>query len=70
MSASLDHEWEPVSRHRTSDGVVSYLRCRCGSWRIRLAPAGGPPWPDGDPGDARGTLAEPVRGRRRAVRPR
>ena len=39
MSTALDHEWEPVSRHRTSDGVVTYQQCRCGSWRIRLEAA-------------------------------
>ncbi|WP_226354772.1 MULTISPECIES: hypothetical protein [unclassified Pseudonocardia] len=37
MSTPLDHEWETTSRHRTADGVVSYQRCRCGAWRIRLA---------------------------------
>ncbi|WP_308817721.1 hypothetical protein [Pseudonocardia alni] len=44
MSTPLDHEWETTSRHRTSDGVVSYQRCRCGAWRIRLRPdrAGAP----------------------------
>jgi hypothetical protein len=24
-----------VSRHATSEGVVSYLRCGCGAWEVR-----------------------------------
>ncbi|OLL98864.1 hypothetical protein Ae406Ps2_3391 [Pseudonocardia sp. Ae406_Ps2] len=40
VSTPLDHEWRTASRHRTSDGVVSYQRCRCGAWRIRLAAPG------------------------------
>ncbi|MCF6475262.1 hypothetical protein FAF44_43885 [Nonomuraea sp. MG754425] len=24
-----------VSSHRTSEGVVSYLRCACGVWEVR-----------------------------------
>ncbi|MER7499592.1 hypothetical protein AB0L05_30945 [Nonomuraea pusilla] len=24
-----------VSSHRTSEGVVSYLRCACGAWEVR-----------------------------------
>ncbi|WP_197519805.1 hypothetical protein [Pseudonocardia sp. HH130630-07] len=39
MSAPLDHRWRPESSHRTSDGVVTYLRCHCGAHRIRLDPA-------------------------------
>ncbi|GAA4964645.1 hypothetical protein WHI96_02535 [Pseudonocardia tropica] len=56
MSTPLDHEWETTSRHRTSDGVVRYQRCHCGTWRVRLErdPAGGGP-PE--------TLAQPARGR-------
>lgn len=34
MSTPLEHEWETVSRHRTSEGTVRYRRCRCGVWRI------------------------------------
>ncbi|MFG3439463.1 hypothetical protein ACGF0J_19665 [Nonomuraea sp. NPDC047897] len=26
-----------VSSHRTSEGVVSYLRCGCGAWEVRTA---------------------------------
>ncbi|MEV4313452.1 hypothetical protein [Actinocrispum sp. NPDC049592] len=26
----------PASEHRTSEGVVSYRRCVCGSWIIQL----------------------------------
>ncbi|MGR6921266.1 hypothetical protein ACU635_44080 [[Actinomadura] parvosata] len=26
-----------VSAHRTSEGVVSYLRCACGVWEVRTA---------------------------------
>ncbi|MFP5020931.1 hypothetical protein [Pseudonocardia phyllosphaerae] len=36
MSPPLQHHWQTVSRHRTSDGVVAYQRCRCGAWRVRL----------------------------------
>ncbi|MER6580506.1 hypothetical protein [Nonomuraea sp. NPDC001023] len=36
-----------VSSHRTSEGVVSYLRCACGAWEVRtsrtVACAGPPP---------------------------
>ncbi|WP_188194844.1 hypothetical protein [Nonomuraea sp. SYSU D8015] len=24
-----------VSSHRTSEGLVSYLRCACGAWEVR-----------------------------------
>ncbi|MEQ3551020.1 hypothetical protein WIS52_11100 [Pseudonocardia nematodicida] len=53
MSAPLDHEWETVSRHRSTDGVVGYQRCRCGARRIVLTHGGVHPGPD----DA--VLAEP-----------
>ncbi|MEV0994086.1 hypothetical protein [Nonomuraea sp. NPDC050202] len=26
-----------VSSHRTSEGVVSYLKCSCGVWEVRTA---------------------------------
>ncbi|MEO3867709.1 hypothetical protein ABGB18_02640 [Nonomuraea sp. B12E4] len=26
-----------VSRHRTSEGLVSYLRCACGAWEVRTS---------------------------------
>jgi hypothetical protein len=32
-----DHDWRTQSRHPTSDGVVSYQRCRCGSSRILVS---------------------------------
>ncbi|MEV3976204.1 hypothetical protein AB0K68_50110, partial [Streptomyces sp. NPDC050698] len=30
------HRWEVESRHRTSEGMVTYLRCHCGSWQTLL----------------------------------
>lgn len=30
------HRWEVESRHRTSEGTVTYLRCHCGSWQTLL----------------------------------
>lgn len=35
------HVWETQSRHRTSEGVVSYQRCSCtcGTWRVLVGPA-------------------------------
>lgn len=32
---------EVVSRHRTSDGLLTYSRCRCGSLDVWLDPDGG-----------------------------
>ncbi|SEH00079.1 hypothetical protein SAMN05444920_11558 [Nonomuraea solani] len=26
-----------ISSHRTSEGLVSYLRCACGAWEVRTA---------------------------------
>ncbi|MDP4504397.1 hypothetical protein [Nonomuraea turcica] len=26
-----------VSSHRTSEGLVSYLRCSCGAWEVRTS---------------------------------
>ncbi|MGP3910609.1 hypothetical protein OHA25_43765 [Nonomuraea sp. NBC_00507] len=26
-----------VSSHRTSEGLVSYLRCTCGAWEVRTS---------------------------------
>ncbi|MEV0383878.1 hypothetical protein [Nonomuraea sp. NPDC050643] len=26
-----------VSSHRTSEGLVCYLRCACGAWEVRTA---------------------------------
>lgn len=31
-----EHAWQTRSRHPTSDGVVRYQRCHCGSWRALL----------------------------------
>lgn len=36
MSAFEPHFWRTVSRHSTSEGVVSYQRCTCGRWRVML----------------------------------
>gem|GEM_PF-5494698 len=35
MRDSDGHVWRTRSRHRTSEGVVSYQCCHCGLWRIR-----------------------------------
>ncbi|MGH3357847.1 MAG: hypothetical protein ACRDO7_03525 [Nocardioidaceae bacterium] len=37
MSAHDLHFWRTASRHSTSDGMVSYQRCACGTWRITLS---------------------------------
>ncbi|MDI5979747.1 hypothetical protein [Amycolatopsis magusensis] len=29
-------ESTPASRHRTGEGTLSYRRCACGSWLVRL----------------------------------
>ncbi|HYJ67360.1 MAG TPA: hypothetical protein VEX15_06825 [Nocardioidaceae bacterium] len=29
------HDWTPTSRHATSEGPITYERCRCGQWRVR-----------------------------------
>ena len=34
-------EAEVLSRHRTSEGIVSYLRCVCGELTVRLDPEAG-----------------------------
>jgi hypothetical protein len=31
-----EHAWQTRSRHPTSEGVVRYQRCLCGSWRALL----------------------------------
>ena len=31
-----EHAWQTRSRHPTSEGVVRYQRCHCGSWRALL----------------------------------
>jgi hypothetical protein len=35
-TAPNDSQWRTVSRHRTSEGWVTYQRCGSGGWRIRL----------------------------------
>ena len=37
-----EHELVVLSRHRTSEGVVTYARCHCGELQIWLAGAGRP----------------------------
>ena len=44
-AAELEHELVVLSRHRTSEGVVTYTRCRCGELQIWLSAAGRPPHP-------------------------
>ncbi|AVT30260.1 hypothetical protein C6361_13020 [Plantactinospora sp. BC1] len=34
MSDENGHHWQTRSRHRTSDGIVSYQSCHCGMWRL------------------------------------
>jgi hypothetical protein len=29
------HHWTTTSRHSTSEGPITYERCRCGQWRVR-----------------------------------
>ncbi|SEE10666.1 hypothetical protein SAMN04490220_6659 [Rhodococcus jostii] len=36
MSEHHEHDWQEVSRHRTSTGVVTYLGCSCGRWQLSL----------------------------------
>jgi len=36
----LDEPYEVVSRHVTSEGVVTYSRCACGEMRVGLRPYG------------------------------
>ncbi|MBO0982421.1 hypothetical protein [Rathayibacter sp. SD072] len=33
-----EHRWTRLSRHPTSEGVLSYLQCACGAREIELAP--------------------------------
>ena len=33
------HTWQTTSRHPTSNGTVSYQRCRCGLWSVLLGPS-------------------------------
>jgi hypothetical protein len=41
-AAESEHELMALSRHRTSEGVVTYARCRCGELQIWLTGAGRP----------------------------
>ncbi|MEU4321460.1 hypothetical protein AB0H20_29230 [Nocardia fluminea] len=34
MNSHPAHTWQIESRHRTSEGVVAYQRCRCGARRV------------------------------------
>lgn len=33
------HHWSTASEHPTSEGRLAYRTCRCGRWRVVLAPA-------------------------------
>ncbi|WP_017586722.1 hypothetical protein [Nocardiopsis ganjiahuensis] len=33
-----EHRWTTDSTHPTSEGVVTYQRCRCGEHRVALSP--------------------------------
>ena len=41
-AAESEHELMVLSRHRTSEGVVTYARCNCGDLQIWLTDAGRP----------------------------
>jgi hypothetical protein len=41
-AAESEHELVVLSRHRTSEGVVTYARCSCGDLQIWLTGAGRP----------------------------
>jgi phosphoribosylcarboxyaminoimidazole (NCAIR) mutase len=41
-AAESEHELVVLSRHRTSEGVVTYARCTCGDLQIWLTGVGGP----------------------------
>jgi hypothetical protein len=41
-TAEAEHELVVLSRHPTSEGVVTYARCTCGELQIWLTDAGGP----------------------------
>jgi hypothetical protein len=38
----MEHEPVVLSRHRTSEGIVTYARCTCGELQIWLTGAGRP----------------------------
>lgn len=29
-----EHAWVTASRHATSEGIILYVRCACGAWRV------------------------------------
>jgi hypothetical protein len=33
-----EHRWTRLSRHPTSEGILSYLQCPCGAREIELLP--------------------------------
>jgi hypothetical protein len=37
----LDEPYEVISRHATSEGIVTYSRCACGEMRVALRSYGG-----------------------------
>jgi hypothetical protein len=39
VTAIHRHTWQTASRHPTSNGTVSYQRCRCGLWSVLLGPS-------------------------------
>ncbi|MFB7878694.1 hypothetical protein ACFC06_25905 [Nocardia sp. NPDC056064] len=41
MSTHHAHTWRIESCHRTSDGLVTYQRCRCGVRRIAVGETAG-----------------------------
>jgi hypothetical protein len=41
-AAESEHELVVLSRHQTSEGVVTYARCHCGELQIWLTAAGRP----------------------------
>jgi hypothetical protein len=41
-AAESEHELVVLSRHRTSEGVVTYARCTCGELQIWRTGAGSP----------------------------
>jgi hypothetical protein len=41
-AAEPEHELVVLSRHRTSEGIITYARCTCGDLQIWLTGAGRP----------------------------
>ncbi|MFF5108377.1 hypothetical protein [Streptosporangium sp. NPDC000509] len=42
MNDHDEHDWHTRSHHRTSEGLVRYQSCHCGTWRV-LCEAPAPP---------------------------